>query len=123
ESEYLFKGKASWGLVVAHLWSSTPQFIAYTIPIATLVAVLATIGGFMRTGELTVMRACGVSLYRAALPLLVFALIGSAALFLLDDRVLAQANRRASVLKAEIRNAPPPPVQYARLNWLKSEDG
>ena len=37
----------------------------------------ATIGGLTRTGELTVMRACGVSLYRAALPLLLIGVVWS----------------------------------------------
>ena len=35
-----------------------------------LIAVLGTIGGLTRSSELVVMRACGVSLYRTALPLL-----------------------------------------------------
>ena len=48
-----------------------PRFIYYIMPIATLVAVLGTIGGLTRSSELIVMRACGVSLYRAAAPLLV----------------------------------------------------
>jgi LPS export ABC transporter permease LptF/LPS export ABC transporter permease LptG len=123
ESEYLFKGMASWRLLLAHLYFLTPQFVMLVVPAATLVAVLGTIGGLTRTGELTVMRACGVSLYRAALPLLGFAAVGSVLLFLIDDRVLAKANRQADEIRSEIRNTARAPVRFQRLNWLTDTDG
>ena len=123
ESEYLFKGTASWRLLLAHLYFLTPQFMMLVLPAATLVAVLGTIGGLTRTGELTVMRACGVSLYRAAVPLLGFAVIGSVLLFAVDDRVLAQANTQADRIRAEIRNTARAPVRFQRLNWLTDTDG
>ena len=77
KSERLFKGEATAAMLVEYFYYSTPQFIAYVAPMAVLVAVLATIGGLMRTGELVVMRACGVSLYRVGLPLIVLALVWS----------------------------------------------
>ena len=123
ESEYLFKGQASWRLLFAHLYYLTPQFVILVIPVATLVGVLATIGGFTRTGELTVMRACGVSLYRASMPLVALAAVGGAIVFLVDDRVLAAANREADNIRAEIRNAARSPVRFQRLNWLIGDNG
>jgi LPS export ABC transporter permease LptG len=90
---------------------------------ATLVAVLATIGGLTRTGELTVMRACGVSLYRVATPLLLLALVWSGGLFLLDDRVLGHANRRAESLEDEIRGNPPRAANtLATASWQADVD-
>ena len=68
KSERLFKGEASTAMLIEYFYHSTPQFIVHVAPMATLVAVLATIGGLTRTGELTVMRACGVSLYRVDSP-------------------------------------------------------
>jgi LPS export ABC transporter permease LptF/LPS export ABC transporter permease LptG len=123
ESEYLFKGQASWRLLLAHLYFLTPQFTMLVFPAATLVAVLGTIGGLTRTGELTVMRACGVSLYRAALPLLAFAVLGSVLLFLVDDRVLDKANKQADAIRSEIRHTARAPVHFQRLNWLAGTDG
>jgi LPS export ABC transporter permease LptG len=91
---------------------------------ATLVAVLATIGGLIRTGELTVMRACGVSLYRVGLPLIVLALVWSGGLFMLDDRVLAHANRRAEVLSDQIRGVSSHTTNpIADTNWRVDRDG
>jgi LPS export ABC transporter permease LptG/LPS export ABC transporter permease LptF len=116
-SQKLFKGQATGSDLAQYLWYSTPQFIAHVLPIATLVAVLATIGGLARTGELTVMRACGVSLYRVALPLFVLALGWSAVLFGLEDRVLAQSNRKAEVLEDSIRGRDPHNYNVANSSW------
>ncbi|MCC7007839.1 MAG: LptF/LptG family permease [Acidobacteria bacterium] len=119
KSERLFKGQADAWMLVQYFYYSTPQFIAYVMPMAILLAVLATIGGLMRSGELVVMRSCGVSLYRAAMPLVVLAFVWGAGLFLLDDRVLAHANRRAETLEETIKGNPPriaASIQHA--NWL-----
>jgi LPS export ABC transporter permease LptG len=124
KAERLFKGEASAAMLLDYFYYSTPQFIAYVAPMATLIAVLATIGGLMRSSELVVMRACGVSLYRAGAPLLCLALVWSGGLFLLDDRVLAHANRRAESLEDQIRGNPSHTVNtLVNANWLADPDG
>jgi LPS export ABC transporter permease LptG len=122
--EKLFKGQATTGLLVEFLVYMTPQFVAFILPMATLVAVLGTIGGLTRTGELTVMRACGVSLYRAALPLLFLAGVWTGVLFLLNDRVVARANQKAEALDDVIRDrAPHTQNVIANRHWLASARG
>jgi LPS export ABC transporter permease LptG len=106
-------------MLAQYFYYSTPQFIAYVVPMATLVAALATIGGLTRTGELVVMRACGVSLYRIAVPVLLLSLIWSGGLFVLGDRVLARANHHADVLEDEIRGLPPHTINtLENENWF-----
>jgi LPS export ABC transporter permease LptG/LPS export ABC transporter permease LptF len=121
-ADKLFKGNATGRMLVTFLAYSTPQFIAYLLPVATLVAVLSTIGALTRTSELTVMRACGVSLYRVALPLVLFALLLSGGLFVLEERVLAVANRRADELNDRIRDRPSRTLNVANRNWLAGDD-
>jgi LPS export ABC transporter permease LptG len=124
KSERLFKGQADGWMLAQFLYYSTPQFLAYIIPMAILFAVLATIGGLTRTGELVVMRSCGVSLYRAALPLLVLALVWSGGLFFLDDRVLARANREAEALDTRIKGGTEPLIDVSTTsNWLVDTRG
>ena len=65
---------------------------------AALVATLVTIGLMTKNSELVVMRACGISLYRTAAPLLLFAVVASAVLFGLQERVMAYSNREADRL-------------------------
>ena len=85
----------------------TPQFVYYVIPIAALLSVLVTFGLLSRTSELTVMKACGISLYRTALSVVVLSLAFSAVLFALEQRLMASANRQAEMLDAQIRGRPP----------------
>ena len=77
-SDKLFKGQATAAQLAHFMWFATPQFVYYVVPISALVGTLVTIGLLTKSSELIVMRACGVSLYRTALPLLVFGLCGAA---------------------------------------------
>jgi LPS export ABC transporter permease LptG/LPS export ABC transporter permease LptF len=123
-SDRLFKGQASAGQLAEYFLYSTPQFIVYLVPTTVLVAVLATIGALTRTGELTVMRACGVSLYRVAAPLLLLALAWGGGLFLIDDRVLGHANKRAATLEDEIKGVlPQEGGAVASANWIADRAG
>jgi lipopolysaccharide export LptBFGC system permease protein LptF len=122
-AEKLFKGQADTPTFLAFLWHSTPQFIAWIAPFAALVAVLATVGGMARTGELMIMKASGVSLYRAALPLLLLALGWGALVFVLEDRVLGESNRLATALHDRIRGRTPHHIDISRHNWLVGDDG
>ena len=122
-AEKLFKGQADGRMLALYLWYSTPRIIGDIAPIATLVAVLGTIGALTRSSELTVMRACGVSLYRTALPLIVLALVGSGLLFALEERVLAHANRKAEALEDVIRGRPPRTFDVRNRNWTADDKG
>ena len=123
KSDNLFKGQADGPLMLEYLWHSTPRFLAFIVPIATLLGVLGTIGTLTRTGELTVMRACGISLYRAALPLFALALMWSGLLFVLDDRLIAQATQKAEALEARIKGNEPRTVNVlVNRHWL-AKDG
>jgi LPS export ABC transporter permease LptG len=121
-AEKLFKGQANGRMLALYLWYSTPRIIGDIAPIATLVAVLGTIGALTRSSELTVMRACGVSLYRTALPLIVLALVGSGILFAMEERVLAHANQKAEALEDVIRGRPPRTFDVRNRNWTADDE-
>ncbi len=57
-------------MILRYLWWASPQFTYYLVPLAVLMGALVTIGALTKNSELIVMRACGISLYRAASPLL-----------------------------------------------------
>jgi LPS export ABC transporter permease LptG len=100
----------------------TPQFLYFVIPMAVLVSALVTVGVLTKNNELMVMRACGVSLYRSALPLIVFALVASALLYNLQERVLAHTNREADRLERIIRKWPALSSPLDR-RWAIGADG
>ncbi|HZB25421.1 MAG TPA: LPS export ABC transporter permease LptG [Vicinamibacterales bacterium] len=123
KSDKIFKGQATASSVLTLLVYMTPQFVYFVIPIAALLSVLVTFGALSRSSELTVMKACGISLYRAALPVIALSLVFSAMIFGLEQRVLARANRRAEVLDAQIRGRPPRIFDAVNRRWVVSRDG
>lgn len=122
-SDKWFKGQASLGQILGFLWWSTPQFLSYVIALAVLLSALVTIGLLTKNSELIVMRACGVSLYRTAAPLLLFAVVASAVLFGMEERVLAVANRRADQLRHLIRGGSPQTFDVLNRKWIVGRDG
>src|SRR4029450_9818593 len=102
-ADKLFGGRATARLLLRYFYFATPQYVYYIIPMSALVATLVTIGVLTKNSELIVMRACGISLYRSSAPLLIFAVLLSALLFELQERVLADSNREARRLNAIIR--------------------
>jgi LPS export ABC transporter permease LptG len=123
KSDKIFKGQAPASSVLALLVYMTPQFVYFVIPIAALLSVLVTFGALSRTSELTVMKACGISLYRVALPVIALSLMFSAVIFGLEQRLLARANRRAEVLDAQIRGRAPRIFDAMNRRWVVSRDG
>lgn len=122
-SDKLFKGQATGEMLLEYFWYATPQFVYYVTPIATLVATLVTIGLLTKSSELIVMRACGVSLYRVAIPLVAFGLFWSAALFTLSETVLAEFNRKAKALSYVIRGSTPRTLDVMNRQWIAGKDG
>ena len=98
-SEWVFRGQATWGALGSYFWYVTPQYVYFILPLAVLLAALVTIGLLTKNSELVVMKACGISLYRVALPLVGAALIVGGALFLLEETVLGPSNRRAQAIR------------------------
>jgi LPS export ABC transporter permease LptG/LPS export ABC transporter permease LptF len=123
KSEKIFKGDATVGLVLSFLLYQTPQFIYYVIPLAVLLSVLVTFGLLARSSELTVMKACGISLYRVAMPVVGMSLLGSLVLFGLEQRVLAEANRKADKADRQIRGLPPQNLNPLNRRWIVARDG
>ncbi len=122
-AEKLFRGTATTGLLLRYFFFQTPQFVYYVIPMSALVSTLVTVGVMTKNSELVVMKACGISLYRAALPLLAFALLASAALFGLQEQVLARSNREATRLNAIIRGYSTQGVGVLDRRWIVAENG
>jgi len=102
-SDKVFKGDATWAQLGEYLVFVTPQYFYFVIPLAVLVAALVTIGVLTKNNELIVMKACGISLYRIALPIVVCAVAAGLTLFGLEESILGPSNRRAERLNNAIR--------------------
>lgn len=69
-----------------------PWLLSFTLPIAALTAVILTFGRFSGDGELTAMKASGVSLYRISFPIVMLGAIFSFTAFFLNDQVSPNAS-------------------------------
>jgi LPS export ABC transporter permease LptF/LPS export ABC transporter permease LptG len=122
-ADKLLGGVAPLGLLLRYFYFATPQFVYYIIPIAALLATLVTIGLLTKNSELIVMRACGISLYRSALPLFLFAILLSGTLFELQEQVLPDWNREAARLNGIIRGYPRQTFGVLNRQWIIGTSG
>jgi LPS export ABC transporter permease LptF/LPS export ABC transporter permease LptG len=122
-ADKLFRGTATSGMLLRYFYWQTPQYVYFLIPLAGLVATLVTMGLLTKNSELIVMRACGISLYRSALPILVFAAVFSGVLFELEEHVLASSNREAQRLNAMIRGWPVQTFDVLDRRWIVGTAG
>ena len=122
-ADKLFRGAATTRMLMRYFYFQTPQYVYYIIPLAALVSTLVTVGLLTKNSELVVMRACGISLYRSALPLMLFALLFSGALFGLQEYVLADSNREAARLNAIMRGFPIQSFGVLSRQWIVGTNG
>ena len=121
-ADKLFRGETTGIMLARYFYFRTPQFVYYVIPMAVLVSTLVTVGLFTKNSELLVMRACGISLYRAALPLLICGVLASGVLFAMQERVLVSSNREADKLERTIRHWPEATTALNR-RWMVGTGG
>jgi LPS export ABC transporter permease LptG/LPS export ABC transporter permease LptF len=92
--------------IVPYLYYLTPWLVYETTPLAVLVATLVCFGLLARHHEITAFKACGVSLYRLAAPVLLTAVALSGLLFALDYYYLPETNRKQDAIRDEIKGRP-----------------
>jgi len=72
-----------------------PLIVTQVVPVAVLAATLLSLGGLARRGELMAMRACGVSLWQIASPVVAACLALSLATLLWNEYVVPECSMRA----------------------------
>ena len=122
-SDKVFRGQATWGMLGSFFWYTTPQYIYYILPLAVLLGALVTIGVLTKNSELVVMKACGISLYRVALPVLAGGVIAGGMLFLLEETILGPSNRRAEAIRYVIRGGSAPTLDVLHRQWVTGSGG
>lgn len=79
------------------------QILSLTLPISVLMGTLITFGILSKNNEVTALKANGVSLYRAALPIVTIAGVMCALSYLLLDFVLPYSNQKVDALENQIK--------------------
>jgi LPS export ABC transporter permease LptG/LPS export ABC transporter permease LptF len=112
------------GTVANYLFFLVPQILQYVAPFAILVAVLVTFGLFGRTSQLIALNASGQSLYRVALPALLYSLIVGSMMFACQEYVMPFANRQQDYLRYLIKGGKLPPQTFYQANrkWFLGQE-
>ena len=101
-------GKGLDFMVIAELmYYASISLIPMALPLAILLASIMTYGNLGEKFELTAIKASGISLQRAMLPLTIFTIIMSIGAFLISNNVIPYANLKMSALIWSIRNQRP----------------
>jgi LPS export ABC transporter permease LptF/LPS export ABC transporter permease LptG len=116
--QHRVKGRIVFHYYSLHLWQ-----IGFTVaPIAVLVGVLVTLGVLARRNEITAMKAGGISVYRAALPVLGTGLLASLLLYGMQERVLPVTNKAASLDFNVIKGRPAQSSAQFDRRWVLASD-
>jgi LPS export ABC transporter permease LptG/LPS export ABC transporter permease LptF len=119
-SDMLAHGKLA--LFLPYIYYLLPFLFYETAPLAVMVATLVCFGLLAKHHELTAFRACGISLYRLAAPVLLTSVVVSAALFALDQYTLPETNRRQDAIRDEIKDRPARTFLNADRQWTFGQD-
>lgn len=106
-------------MCVAYFLYKIPIIITQVAPLACLMAVFMTLGGFTRTAELTAMHAGGVSLAKITGPLLRMGLIFSLILLVANEIIVpASVKKTRYILTTEVRGGPAVIYKQDKI-WLR----
>jgi LPS export ABC transporter permease LptF/LPS export ABC transporter permease LptG len=94
-------------LVLSYFKYFIPGALVLTLPFAAMIAAVLAITVLSRHGELTALKAAGMSVRRICLPILILTLVLCGLLHLIQDRIAPETNRRAQAVKDRIQGRNP----------------
>jgi LPS export ABC transporter permease LptG len=97
----------------------TPLLLYDTLPVAVLLAVLVTFGVMTKNNEVTAFKACGISVRRLGVPVLLMSGLLSAALFGADYSWIPLANQIQDEIRNEIKGRPVQTYLHPANKWIK----
>ncbi len=109
-------------LLLEYIRYSVPEFIRYILPVSALTATLLCLGLLTKSNEITAMKACGISIYRIVLPVILLAFVASFFSFYLQENVLPYANKKAEETWNKINDVPPRSYSYLDRRWVLSRE-
>ena len=94
------------------------MLIYETLPVSVLLAVLVTFGVMTKNNEVTAFKACGISVRRLGLPVLLMSGLLSAALFASDYSWIPRANQIQDAIRNEIKGRPVQTYLHPERKWV-----
>ncbi|MEA2004808.1 MAG: LPS export ABC transporter permease LptF [Acidobacteriota bacterium] len=109
-------------LFFEYIWYRIPEFIHYALPVTSLTASLLCLGIMTKFNEITAMKACGISVYRIIVPVIILGFAVSFFSFYIQENILPYSNKKQEELWSRINDAPP--RSYSRLDrrWVLGKE-
>src|SRR2546421_242888 len=89
----------TYGIIGQFILYNLAWMLVLAMPMGVLVATLMAYGKLSGNNELTIIKSSGGSAFRAMRPAIIGGAILAFALFIFNDRILPEANHKASVLQ------------------------
>jgi LPS export ABC transporter permease LptG/LPS export ABC transporter permease LptF len=119
----MYRHHKPFGLLMAFVWARIPEFIHFSLPVTALMAAVLTLGLFTKTNEITAMKSCGISVYRAIVPLALCSLLLGGLAFYMQENILPRANLRADEIRNRLNDAPVRSYGYETRRWVSNKTG
>ena len=107
----MFRNKIGFGIMLEHLFFLTPQLIYEMVPVSVLVAILVHLTVLSKQNEVSAFKACGVSVYRLAMPILLGSMVFCGGLFAFNFQYVPKAYTRQDALRDLIKG------RVTRQSW------
>ncbi|MGA7992407.1 MAG: LptF/LptG family permease [Thermoanaerobaculia bacterium] len=121
-SDDIARHRTPLALILRYYQALISPILLDIVPFAFLVAALVTTASLVRSGETTALLSHGVSLHRAAAPLLVMAAVAGSCLFLFAERVVPVAAAESDRLRYLLKGQTPPSVGSTGV-WVRGDHG
>ncbi|HTS28451.1 MAG TPA: LptF/LptG family permease [Bryobacteraceae bacterium] len=108
--------------MATYLFFLIPELIYRLSPVSVLVGVLINFSVMTKHNEVTAFKACGVSLFRLAVPILIASALFAGGLFAFDFYYVPDANRKQDALRDEIKNRPKQTYLRPDRKWIMAEE-
>jgi LPS export ABC transporter permease LptG len=108
-------------MLLTYIYYRLPEFIHFGLPVTALTATLLTLGLFTKFNEITAMKASGISIYRAILPVLAMALVLGALAFHIQEQVLPLSSKKAEEIWNKINDVPLRSYGYVNRRWVANK--
>lgn len=95
-----------------------PQILYYVVPLTVLLAILINLGTLTKGNEVLAVKAAGISLYRLSAPLLLMGLLVSCGMYLMQDFVLPNANKRQDQYHDTIKGKAQQTYKTPTRKWM-----
>lgn len=113
---------AELSLYLIYFGAKLPLILSQVLPLAVLMGVFLTLGGFSKTNELTAMRAGGIGLPRIVIPIIGIASLIGFGHFMLNEYVVPAGVKKFNhVMRVEVKGKPAALGKRQNL-WFRDRD-